>query len=105
MPTFIELFTVFKEFLPLITAGGALASALGLAPRVGPGRAAWIALRSRFARKPVPESLRSAEIKRLKSVLADKDPRQAYLVVTGEKGVGKSCLLSTVTRRRRVSSR
>lgn len=98
MPTtFDELFTVFKELLPLITAGGAVVSAAGLVPRIGPGRAVWIALRSRFAFKPVPESLRSAEIKLLKSRLADKDFGQGYLVVTGEKGVGKSCLLSTVT--------
>ena len=97
MPTFDELFSVFKEFLPLITAGGAVVSAAGLVPRIGPGRAVWIALRSRFAFKPVPESLRSAEIKLLKSRLAKKDFGQGYLVVTGEKGVGKSCLLRTVT--------
>lgn len=97
MPTIDELFSVFKEFLPLITAGGAVVSAAGLVLRIGPGRAVWIALRSRFAFKPVPESLRSAEIKILKSKLADKDFGQGYLVVTGEKGVGKSCLLRTVT--------
>jgi len=97
MLTFDELFSVFKETLPLFTAGGAVVSAAGLIPRIGPGRAAWIALRSRFAFKPVPESLRSAEIKLLKSRLADKDFGQGYLVVTGEKGVGKSCLLRTVT--------
>jgi hypothetical protein len=97
MPTFDELFSGFKEFLPLLTAGGAVVTAVGLIPRIGPGRAIWIALRSRFAFKPVHESLRSAEIKLLKSKLADKDFRQGYLVVTGEKGVGKSCLLSTVT--------
>jgi hypothetical protein len=88
---------VFKEVLPLITAGGAVVSAAGLVPRIGPGRAVWIALRSRFAFKPVPESLRAAEIRLLKSRIADKDFGQGYLVVTGEKGVGKSCLLRTVT--------
>ena len=72
-------------------------TAAGLAPRVGPGRAAWIALRSRFAPKPVPESLRIEEIKDIKSMLAKKDFGQSYLVVTGEKGVGKTCLLRTVT--------
>ena len=97
MPTFDELSTVFKELLPLITAAGAVISAAGLVPRIGPGRAVWIAMRSRFAFKPVPESLRSAEIKILKGRLAKKDFGQGYLVVTGEKGVGKSCLLSTVT--------
>jgi hypothetical protein len=95
MSTFDELFSVFKEFLPLITAGGAVVT--GLVPRIGPGRAVFVALRSHFAFKPVPESLRSAGIKLLKIRLADKDFGQSYLVLTGEKGVGKSCLLRTVT--------
>ncbi|KAJ3118663.1 hypothetical protein HDU96_010647 [Phlyctochytrium bullatum] len=59
--------------------------------------AVWIALRSRFAFKPNPKSLRFAEIKLLRSMIADKDIGQSYLVVTGEKGVGKTCLLNTVT--------
>ena len=92
-----EVFSVFKEFLPLIAAGGTVVSAVGLVPRIGPGRAVWIALRSRFAFRPNPESLRFAEIKLLRSMLADKDFGQGYLVVTGEKGVGKTCLLNTVT--------
>jgi Cdc6-like AAA superfamily ATPase len=83
--------------LPLITAGGKFASAIGLVPRIGPGRAVWIALRSRFAFNPKPESLRFAEIKLLRSMIADKDFGQSYLVVTGDKGVGKTCLLNTVT--------
>ena len=91
-----EIFSVFKEFLPLIAAGGTIVSAVGLV-RIGPGRAVWIALRSRFAFKPNPESLRFAEIKLLRSMIADKDTGQRYLVVTGEKGVGKTCLLNTVT--------
>jgi hypothetical protein len=92
-----DIFSAFKEYLPLIAIGGTVASAAGLLPRMGPGRAAWIALRSRFAFKPNPESLRSAEIKLLRSMLADKDFGQGYLVVTGETGVGKTCLLNTVT--------
>lgn len=97
MSTFEEFFSVFKEFLPLLTAGGVAVSAAGLIPRIGPGRAVWIALRSRFAFKPIPESLRFAEIKLLKSRIVDKDFGQGYLVVTGEKGVGKTCLMNTVT--------
>ena len=97
LPAMDEIFSVFKEFLPLITAGGTIVSAVGLVPRIGPGRAVWIALRSRFAFKPNPESLRFAEIKLLRSMIARKDFGQSYLVVTGEKGVGKTCLLNTVT--------
>ena len=92
-----EIFSVFKEFLPVIAAGGTVVSAVGLVPRIGPGRAIWIALRSRFAFKPNPECLRSAEIKLLRRMIADKDFGQSYLVVTGDKGVGKTCLLNTVT--------
>ena len=97
LPTMNEIFSVFKDFLPLITVGGTIISAAGLVPRIGPGRAVWIALRSRFAFKPNPESLRFAEIKLLRTMVADKDFGQGYLVVTGEKGVGKTCLLNTVT--------
>ena len=92
-----EFFSVFKEFLPLITTGGAIISAAGLIPRIGPGRAIWLALRSRYAFKPYPESLRLAEIKVLRRVIAEKNFGQSYVVVTGEKGVGKTCLLNSVT--------
>jgi hypothetical protein len=95
--TMDQIFTTVKELLPLITTAGVVFSAAGLIPRVGPGRAVWIALRSRFAFKPNPESLRLAEIKLLRSMIAKKDIGQSYLVVTGEKGVGKTCLLNTVT--------
>jgi len=89
--------SIIKEFLPLLTVGGIAFSAAGLIPRIGPGRAVYIALRSRFAFKPVPESLRLAEVNLIKRKIVDKDLRQGYLVVTGEKGVGKTCLLNTVT--------
>ena len=97
MFTFYEIFSIFKDFLPLFTAGGAVVSAAGLLPRIGPGRAFWIALRTRFAFKPKPESLRHTEIKLLRRRIADKSLSQGYFVVTGEKGVGKTCLLQSVT--------
>jgi hypothetical protein len=80
----------------LVTCGLAL-SAIGLIPRFSPGRAIWLALRSRFAFKPNPESVRVDEIKRLRRMITDKDFGQSYVVVIGEKGVGKTCLLNTVT--------
>lgn len=43
------------------------------------------------------ESLRLAEINLLKSTIAEKDFRQSYLVVIGEMGVEKTCLLNTAT--------
>jgi hypothetical protein len=86
-----EIFSIFKEFLPLLSAGGTIVSAVGLIPRIGPGRAVWIALRSRFIFKSKPESLRFAEIKLIRNMIATKDFGQSYLVVIGEKGVGKTC--------------
>ena len=56
-----------------------------------------IALRSRFAFKPVPQSLRHAEIKEIKRILVKKDFPKSYLVVTGGTGVGKTCLIKTAT--------
>jgi len=53
MPSFDEFFSVFKEFLPIITAGGAVVTAAGLIPRIGPGRAVWII--SSFSRNQATE--------------------------------------------------
>ena len=89
-------FQLFKDFLPILTTGGAIISAAGLIPRIGPGRAVMLYLRSRFASRPKPESVRVEEIGLLKKEIRLKDFGQSYLVVTGEKGVGKTCLLDTV---------
>jgi hypothetical protein len=83
------------EFLPLIAAGWAVA--VGFASRFGPGRAVSIALRSRFTFKPNPESVRSAEIQLLNRMMTEKNFCQSYLLVTGDKGFGKTGLLNTVT--------
>ncbi|KAI3636049.1 hypothetical protein MIR68_005930 [Amoeboaphelidium protococcarum] len=80
MSIFYDLSACIKELLPLFTIGGTVVSAAaGLVPR------------------PVPESIRKAEIQYLRSRLVKKDFEERYLVVTGEKGVGKSCLLRTAT--------
>ena len=92
-----ENFFVLKEFLPLLAGTGGALSVARVLPRFGPGRAAWIALRSRFASKPNPESLRSVEVEILKGIFTDKGITQRYIVVTGEKGIGKTCLLRTAT--------
>ena len=66
-------------------------------PRAGPGRAAWIALRSRFISSTEPQSIRREEIKNLTEAIQSKCFAQKYVVVSGPKGVGKSCLVDTVT--------
>ena len=99
MPTYLEILTIFKDFMPLITAGGgaAVITFAGFVPRVGPGRAFWIAFYSRFFYKPKPMSIRSAEITEMRRRIAEKAFEQDYLVITGEKGVGKTCLVNTAT--------
>ncbi len=85
-----------KDFWPLIAASGTLIAATGLLPRIGPGRAAFVALRTRFGFRPNHESIRVAEIKLLRSMITAKPVSQGYVVITGQKGVGKTCLLHTV---------
>jgi hypothetical protein len=92
-----EILEFAKVVLPIVVPTTALLSLAGLAPRVGPGRAIWIALRSRFAFKKLPESIRDVELKQIKKIISEKNFGQGYLVVTGDKGIGKSCLLSTST--------
>ena len=98
MLTYYDVLATVKDFLPLITVGGAaVITSAGLVPRVGPGRAFWIALYSRFFYKPKQMSIRSAEIAELRRKISEKKFGQNYLVVTGEKGVGKTCLIETAT--------
>jgi hypothetical protein len=86
------MISAFSEFLPLIAAGVTVISANGLVARLGPGRAAVIALRSRFGFKPNHESLRMAEIELLRSMIGTKQIDQGYIVITGERGVVKLVL-------------
>ena len=80
-----------------LVTGGLIASAIGLFPLVGPGRAAQIALHSRFAFKPNRMSMRTSEIKMLRNAIAKKDFGQNYLVLMGVRGIGKTCLLQSAT--------
>ena len=66
---------------------GVVLSAAALMPRLGPGRASWIGSRSRFAFNPKPESLRLSSL--LKNEILSKEVRHLFLVVIGEKGVGR----------------
>jgi hypothetical protein len=74
------------------------AAVLGLVPRAGPGRALALALRSRFARPPSPQSARTGDVRALRETLASISARR-YVVVQGPKGVGKTCVVSTALQR------
>jgi hypothetical protein len=64
------------------------AMASGVAPRVGPGRAIALALRSRFEAVGTTSSQRSAEVKELRAMTMNA-ARDQYCVVMGPKGVGE----------------
>jgi hypothetical protein len=65
--------------------------------RVGPGRAAVLALRSLCRPAPRPLSIRSKEVAILSGFLRSSHWEDEYIAVTGPKGVGKSCLINTAT--------
>jgi hypothetical protein len=90
-----QLVSSVTPFLPL--AGAGALSVTGLLPRIGPGRAVWIALRSKFAPHKFPVSVRNSEVYFLRKLLTKGNWGQNYLVITGDKGVGKSCLLDSAT--------
>ena len=79
-----------------VSAGPAVG--LGLVPRAGPGRALALALRSRLARAPSPQSARAADVLALRETLASTSQGR-YVVVQGPKGVGKSCVVETALQR------
>ena len=78
-------------FLPATTAFVAGA-------RLGPLRAIMLAVRSRFGSVPglghLPRSQRVGDVTALRDELA-KTQHNAYIVVSGPKGVGKSCAIAT----------
>jgi hypothetical protein len=92
-----DIVDFIKIVLPIAVPTTAFFSLTGLIPRIGPGRAVWIALRSRFAPTKLPESIRDVELRQIRKSISEKNFGQGYLVITGDKGVGKSCLLSTST--------
>ena len=79
----------------ILGAGGGLAlvSAAGVIPRVGLVRALSLGYKSYF-KTTYPLSVRESEIKQLNDwILLLK--KGSYIIVTGEKGNGKTCLINT----------
>jgi hypothetical protein len=80
-----------------ISGGVALTSA-GAVPKIGLGRSISLAVKS-VLQTASPESVRKVE---MASLLAELNAHQKgrYIVITGGKGYGKSCLIdSTLSRR------
>ncbi len=75
-----------------------MAAPFGAVPRAGPGRALALALRSRLAPRPAPQSRRAADVQALRETLSTISA-QRYVVVKGPKGVGKTCAVETALQR------
>jgi hypothetical protein len=91
-----KFFKDIGPFVPLL-AGTSILSIAGLTPRLGPGRALILALKSKFRPFQGPHSLRKTDLSILSQHLATKKWEPNYLVITGEKSVGKTCLVKTAT--------
>jgi len=79
-----------KELLPLFAIAQPVTASMGLLPKLGPGRAVFLATRSRL--RFGPPTLRHRELAILGQTRESLLPQQ-YLVLTGAKGVGKSYLI------------
>eukprot|EP00993_Chasmostoma_nieuportense_P000973 NODE_1894_length_1343_cov_14.059211_g1799_i0.p1 GENE.NODE_1894_length_1343_cov_14.059211_g1799_i0~~NODE_1894_length_1343_cov_14.059211_g1799_i0.p1 ORF type:complete len:428 (-),score=89.54 NODE_1894_length_1343_cov_14.059211_g1799_i0:59-1291(-) len=101
-----DLITLMEFVKPVVASlannvaplcGAAASTAVLPLPRVGPGRALGLAVRSYFA-KLREISIRQAEIRSLQDRLGTLSDSDDYLVVYGPNGVGKTCLLRTALR-------
>jgi hypothetical protein len=77
-----------KPFAALASILAPAAVATGYAPRLGPGRAVALALRSRLGSAGTRSSQRDAYVKVLRAMTANA-ARDQYCVVMGPKGVGE----------------
>jgi hypothetical protein len=88
-----------KAILSIGAGGLALVtgSVAGLLPPVGLGRAISLGFKSYF-KTTYPLSVRTSEIKKLRDSLLWME-KGDYIIVTGGKGIGKTCLIDTTLNR------
>ena len=86
-----------KTILGVGAAGGAILASLGTLPKVGVGRALVVGIKSLFSTLS-SESVRTKQIRALKSDLENL-PKGKYILITGGKGYGKSCMIDTCLHR------
>ena len=82
-----------KAILGVGAGGLALVSVAGVIPRVGFVRALTLGYKSYF-KTTHPLSVRKSEIQHLNDTIL-RMKRGSYIIVTGGKGYGKSCLIDT----------
>jgi hypothetical protein len=90
-----------QKFTPILAFTGMIVtlSALGKVLRFSLGRAIVLALSSRFARMTELVSIRKIQLSILREKIREKNWKPSYVVVTGEKRIGKSCLIdSTISK-------
>jgi hypothetical protein len=87
-----------KTILGIGTTSGIVLTAFGIAPKVGVGRSIVLALKPILSFLP-NSSVRKKDMKILSQKLATLSGGR-YVVVTGGKGFGKSCLIQTALHRK-----
>jgi hypothetical protein len=93
-----QIASILSPFVPLLlsTTGGVVT--LGIVSRRPLGSALRLATRSRLRSPRLPESHRTSDVHFIRHMLETVNPYQ-YIVVKGLKGVGKTCIIETVTNR------
>jgi len=87
-----------KTILGIGTASGIVLSAVGITPKVGVGRSIILALKPTISFLSTP-SARKVDMKILTENIATLSDGR-YILVTGGKGLGKSCLIQTTLHRK-----
>jgi len=99
----MEFFEIFSQMVsgivPLIGATTVF-TALPFAPKIGFGRACMLGIRSKFF-KPRKQSQRETDIEIILREFVNNKHLQPdqYLIVKGQKGIGKTCVIATALQR------
>ena len=93
--SFTEIISNIANVKTILGVGGLVGlSITGILPKVGFGRAITLGLHSKLFSPSKSKSVRKLQIQRLSEDLSSL-LRGQYILVTGAKGVGKSCMIDT----------
>ncbi len=86
--------------LPIIIGTTTVVTALPFAPKIGFGRACMLGIRSIF-NKPCKQSQRETDIEIILREYVNNKSLQPdqYIIVQGQKGIGKTCAIETALQR------
>lgn len=101
----VELMGSMKDIVSTVADSGVGVASLalvglslgGILPRVGLGRALSLRFRG-YWKTTYPVSVRASEIKHFNEVVR-RLPKERYIAVVGESGIGKTCLIDTASNR------